>query len=111
MFNEKFIYTGLALLGIVGPFVFPDYTMQIAVLWVMVLMASTWDIMGGQMGYNSLGNITFFGVGMYIYAAIQVSMLYDLSLYTDSYGALQPFFPEAQSYRGFLSGVLEAGCG
>ena len=54
MFNEKFYYVGLAILGLAGPFLFPDYTMQIAVLWVMVLMASTWDIMGGQMGYNSL---------------------------------------------------------
>ena len=25
-------------------------------------MASTWDTLGGQMGYNSLGNIAFFGV-------------------------------------------------
>ena len=44
------------------------------------------------MGYNSLGNITFFGVGMYISAAIQVSMFYDLGLYTASYGAIKPVF-------------------
>ena len=88
MINEKLVYIVLAILGLGGPFIFPDYTMQIAVLWVMVLMASTWDIMGGQMGYNSLGNITFFGVGMYISAAIQVSMFYDLELYTASYGCL-----------------------
>ena len=27
----------------------------------MILFALTWDVMGGQMGYNSLGNIVFFG--------------------------------------------------
>ena len=111
MFNEKLYYIGLAILGLGGPFLFPDYTMQIAVLWVMVLMASTWDIMGGQMGYNSLGNITFFGVGMYISAAIQVSMFYDLGLYTASYGAIKPVFTESQYYSGFVMGVLAAGVG
>ena len=36
-------------------------------------MACTWDTLGGQMGYNSLGNITFFGVGMYVSAIVQIS--------------------------------------
>ena len=57
--NEKLIYIGLAVFGILGPIAFPDYIMQFAVLWIMVIMATTWDITGGQMGYNSLGNITF----------------------------------------------------
>ena len=73
--NEKLIYTGLAVFGILGPIAFPDYIMQFAVLWIMVIMATTWDITGGQMGYNSLGNITFFGVGMYVSASIQVSFM------------------------------------
>ena len=58
--NEKLIYIGLAVIGILGPIAFPDYIMQFAVLWIMVIMASTWDITGGQMGYNSLGNIAVF---------------------------------------------------
>ena len=111
MVNEKLVSIILAILGLGGPFIFPDYTMQIAVLWVMVLMASTWDIMGGQMGYNSLGNITFFGVGMYISAAIQVSMFYDLELYTASYGAIKPVFTETQYYAGFIMGVIAGGIG
>ena len=52
-------YIVLAAVGILGPVFFENYIQQIAVLWIMVLMASTWDITGGQMGYNSLGNITF----------------------------------------------------
>ena len=54
------------LVGVAAPLLFPSYTNQIAVLWLMIVFASTWDILGGQMGYNSLGNIFFFGAGMYI---------------------------------------------
>jgi branched-chain amino acid transport system permease protein len=107
--NEKLIYIGLAIFGILGPIAFPDYVMQMAVLWMMVLMATTWDITGGQMGYNSLGNITFFGVGMYVSAAIQVSMFYDLGEFTASYGAIKPVFTEAQYYTGLALGVVVAG--
>ena len=69
------IYAALALLGVLGPILFPAYTLSIAFLWVMVIMATTWDTLGGQMGYNSLGNIAFFGVGMYVSAIVQVSFL------------------------------------
>ena len=48
---------------------------------------------------------------MYISAAIQVSMFYDLGLYTASYGAIKPVFTEAQYYSGFIMGVLAAGIG
>jgi len=107
--NEKIIYIGLGLFGILGPILFPAYTMQMAVLWIMVLMASTWDITGGQMGYNSLGNIAFFGVGMYVSASIQVSIFYDLGLYTASYGAIKPVFTEAQYYSGLILGIFAGG--
>ena len=46
--NEKLIYVGLGVFGILGPIAFPDYVMQMAVLWIMVLMATTWDITGGS---------------------------------------------------------------
>ena len=107
--NEKLIYIGLGIFGILGPIAFPDYVMQMAVLWIMVLMATTWDITGGQMGYNSLGNITFFGVGMYVSAAIQVSMFYDLGEFTASYGAIKPVFTETQYYTGLILGIISAG--
>ena len=107
--NEKLIYIGLAVFGILGPIAFPDYIMQFAVLWIMVIMATTWDITGGQMGYNSLGNITFFGVGMYVSASIQVSMFYDLGAFTASYGAIKPVFTESQYYTGLALGVFFGG--
>ncbi len=68
---NKTLIAGLGLLAITAPLIFSAYTTQLAFLWVMVIFALTWDIMGGQMGYNSFGNIVFFGVGMYTCAVIQ----------------------------------------
>ncbi|HEY1393955.1 MAG TPA: branched-chain amino acid ABC transporter permease [Methylibium sp.] len=53
------------------PMLLPGYRTQLAFLWVMVLFALTWDLQGGQMGYNSFGNILFFGIGMYACAVVQ----------------------------------------
>lgn len=67
----------LALAGAIGvggalaPWLLPAYATQIAFLWVMVVFALCWDLLGGQMGYNSFGNIVFFGIGMYACAVLQ----------------------------------------
>ena len=61
----------IAAAALAAPLLLPDYRAQIALLWVMVLFALTWDITGGQTGYNSFGNIVFFGVGMYASAVLQ----------------------------------------
>src|SRR3546814_9031623 len=45
-----YVYAGILALALAAPFVFPAYTTQIAVLWLMILFAVTWDIAGGQMG-------------------------------------------------------------
>ena len=57
-------YAGLTIVGILLAILFPAYISQIAVLFLMVIFAQTWDLQGGQMGYNSLGNIFFFGMAM-----------------------------------------------
>ena len=58
-------------------------------------MASTWDTLGGQMGYNSLGNIAFFGVGMYVSAIVQIAFFYDggVGEYTSAMGLLSQNLP------------------
>ena len=61
----------IGAVALIAPFLLPGYTIQLAFLWVMVLFALTWDIMGGQMGYNSFGNILYFGIGMYVCAVVQ----------------------------------------
>ncbi|CAI8323478.1 MAG: Uncharacterised protein [Alphaproteobacteria bacterium UBA4588] len=109
--NTLITYGGLALFGVFGPILFPDYTLSIAYLWMMVLMASTWDILGGQMGYNSLGNITFFGAGMYISAIVQISMFYDggMAEYTSAMGSIKPEFTDTEYFNGLYLGIICAG--
>jgi len=109
--RTKALYAAILVLGVIGPLLFPSYIQQMAVLWVMVLMASTWDMLGGQTGYNSLGNITFFGAGMYISAVIQISMFYDVGEYTSAFGAIKPVFTETQYYTGLYLGIIGAGIG
>ncbi|HEY0522255.1 MAG TPA: branched-chain amino acid ABC transporter permease, partial [Stellaceae bacterium] len=59
------LVTALLALAAAGPLLFPNYVTQLALLWMMVVLALTWDLIGGQMGYNSFGNIIFFGIGCY----------------------------------------------
>src|SRR3546814_19948657 len=87
--TDWIVYAGLIGFGLFGPLLFPAYTNQIAVMWLMVLMAVTWDVMGGQTGYNSLGNIAFFGVGMYVSAVVQIAVVYDVAEYTAAFGAIR----------------------
>ena len=71
-------YGGLALAGLLLPVVAPAYQGQIAFLWMMVVFALTWDVVGGRMGYNSFGNIVFFGIGMYAAAMVQRELYFDV---------------------------------
>lgn len=95
--------------GVAAPFVFPAHTTQIAVFWIMVLFALTWDLMGGQMGYNSLGNILFFGVGMYACAVAQIGMFYDVAEYTAAFGAIRVDFSRPEYFGGLALGLACAG--
>ena len=104
-------YAALLAVGVIAPFLFPAYTLQIAILWIMILFALTWDVMGGQMGYNSLGNIFFFGAGMYICAVVQVGLYYDVGEYTSAYGAVKIDFTEGQYYTGLVLGLAAAAVG
>ena len=52
--------TFLILLGLFSPLVLPNYRVQLSELWIFMVFASTWNIQGGKMGYNSFGNIIFF---------------------------------------------------
>ena len=105
--NKKaLLYGGLLAAGIAAPFVFPNYTFQITVMWVMILFAVTWDILGGQMGYNSLGNIFFFGAGMYTSAIVQIGIVYDVAKYTASYGAIKVEFTPEQYFTGLVHSTV-----
>jgi branched-chain amino acid transport system permease protein len=102
------LHLGILLAGLAAPFLFPAHTTQVAVLWIFILFALTWDVMGGQMGYNSLGNILFFGFGMYICAIVQIGMFYDVAEYTASFGAIKVDFTNRQYYMGIVLGLCAA---
>jgi branched-chain amino acid transport system permease protein len=65
------LYLPIAIASVAAPWLFPAIVTQLAFLWLMVLFALTWDILGGQAGYNSFGNVVFFGLGMYACAVVQ----------------------------------------
>ncbi|TAK83449.1 MAG: branched-chain amino acid ABC transporter permease [Betaproteobacteria bacterium] len=109
--RSALLHLALAAAGIAAPFVFPAHTVQFAVFWVFVLFALTWDIMGGHMGYNSLGNILFFGLGMYICALVQIGLVYDIAEYTAANGAVHIDFTDAQYFHGLALGVAAAALG
>lgn len=69
--NPVVLYGAILVAALAAPWLFPAIVTQLAFLWLMVLFALTWDILGGQAGYNSFGNVVFFGLGMYACAVVQ----------------------------------------
>ncbi len=109
--NKILLHGGILIAGIFAPILFPAYTFQFAVLWLMILFALTWDILGGQMGYNSLGNILFFGAGMYICAVVQIGMYYDVAEYTAHFGAVKIDYTPYQYFISITLGLILASLG
>jgi branched-chain amino acid transport system permease protein len=103
------LYACVVALGIILPIMFPTYIGQMTVLCMMIVFALTWDVLGGQMGYNSLGNIFFFGAGMYVTAMVQIGMYYDLAEYTSPAGGGIYVFSFGQYYTGMALGFIAAG--
>jgi len=107
--NKTILYAVILAITVVAPFVFPTYGTQLATLWLMIIVALTWDMTGGQMGYNSLGNIFFYGTGMYVAAVVAIAMVYDVGAYTDASGGGIFKFTDQQYFTGMLVGILSAG--
>ena len=69
--RRTWLQSAALALALAAPLLAPGYQTQMAFLWVMVVLALTWDLLGGQMGYNSFGNVLFFGIGTYACAVVQ----------------------------------------
>jgi len=96
-------------LGVAAPFLVPSYLQQIATLWLFVVFALTWDLGGGQMGYNSFGNVVFVGVGMYACAVTQIGLFYSVGAYTAARGGGTEFvFTMPQYLSGLAIGLVAA---
>ena len=99
------IYGGFLLAGLSLPILFPAFQTQIAVLWLMIVFALTWDVLGGQMGYNSFGNIVFFGVSMYAAASVQRELWFDMNQYQSISEAFSVHITSGEYLMGFGLGA------
>ena len=110
--GKKFaLYGSILIASLAAPVVLPAYQSQLAFLWVMVIFALTWDLVGGQMGYTSFGNIVFFGIGMYVTAVIQRNMHFDIEEYVHVAGRMEtltPFDYLAGLFLGMGAGTIIA---
>lgn len=102
------LYAGILLVSFIAPYLFPTLQVQLSYLWLMVIFAMTWDIVGGQMGYNSFGNIFYFGAGMYITAVVQRDLYYDVDEYTELAGTIDMLTNE-QYLTGLFLGLGASG--
>lgn len=98
-------YTAIGIFSVVAPMLFPNYQTQLAFLWVMVVFALTWDIVGGQMGYNSFGNILFFGIGMYVTAIVQRDLFFDANEFVEIAGSEESLLSPAEYLTGLGLGM------
>lgn len=94
--------------AILLPVLAPEYKTQLTFLWIFVLFALTWDLQGGQMGYNSFGNIVFFGVGMYAATSAQIAMFFDLGAWTEAGGENTFSHEPGQYFAGLIAGFAAA---
>lgn len=103
-------YGAVVAAGLVAPYLVPGYQVQMTELWLFVVFALTWDLVGGQMGYNSFGNVVFVGVGVYACAVTQVGLYYDVGAYTAAKGGGTNFtFDTTQFLTGLALGLPVAG--
>ncbi len=103
--HNPLIYAAIAVVGLVAPILFPSIQTQLAFLWVMIIFALTWDIVGGQMGYNSFGNILFFGVGMYVTAVMQRDLFFDVNEYVHLAGSEKTLLTPIEYLAGLGLGM------
>ena len=106
--KDLILYSGLIILGLAAPYLFSAFKVQLTYLCVLIVLAMTWNLQGGEMGYNSFGNILFYGLGMYLTASVQVGMFFPLAEWTESGGEKTFVHTTAQYFQGIGVGLLVA---
>ena len=101
------LYVVFVAAAAVAPQFIPQYQSQLTELWLFIVFALTWDLVGGQMGYNSFGNVLFFGIGMYACTLTQVGLIYDVGTYNAARGGGQTVFTfdPSQYFEGLAIGL------
>ena len=59
MNKNLILYASILVFGLAAPFVFPAFKVQLSILCVLIVLATTWNIQGGEMGYNTFGEYSF----------------------------------------------------
>ena len=95
-------------IAVAAPFVLPGYVTFLTFICIMIVLALTWDVLGGQMGYNSFGNILFFGIGVYTTTIVQIGMFADVGDYTRAYGTETIALTREQFLVGLAAGLAVA---
>jgi branched-chain amino acid transport system permease protein len=98
-------YALIGIAGLLAPTFAPAYVIQLALLWMMVLFALSWDLCGGQMGYNSFGNILFFGIGCYVPAVVQRGLYFGGEEYAHVTGEAPKALTSSEYFTGFALGM------
>ena len=106
--NDLSLYAAILGFGIASPYLFGAYKVQLSILCILIVLAMTWNLQGGEMGYNSFGNIMFYGLGMYLCASVQVGMFFPLAEWTDSGGEKTFVHTTSQWFQGIGFGLLIA---
>ena len=102
------LYAAILIFGVAAPFVFPAFKVQLSILCILIILAITWNVQGGEMGYNTFGNILFYGLGMYLCASVQVGMFFPLAEWTEGGGEKTFVHTPAQFFQGFAVGLAVA---
>jgi branched-chain amino acid transport system permease protein len=107
--QKLLILTGALALAAMAPLLAPSHQSQLTELMLFIVFALAWDLVGGQMGYNSFGNVLFVGLGMYVSAIVQVGLFYDVGLYNEARGGGTDFvFDSDQFLSGLSLGIVAA---
>ena len=106
--NNLILYIGILIFGLAAPYIFPAFKVQLSILCILIVLAITWNIQGGEMGYNTFGNILFYGLGMYLCASVQVGMFFPLAEWTESGGEKTFVHTPAQFFQGMAAGLVVA---
>ncbi|HTO80638.1 MAG TPA: branched-chain amino acid ABC transporter permease [Methylomirabilota bacterium] len=105
---RKVLPLALLALAVTAPFLLPAFRVELTMLWIMIVLALSWDILGGQMGYNSFGNIVFFGIGVYTATIVQIGLFHDVGEYTAAAGMQTLSFTPTQYFIGLFVGLAAA---
>ena len=106
--KDLILYSGLIILGLAAPYLFSAFKVQLTYLCVLIVLAMTWNLQGGEMGYNTFGNILFYGLGMYLTASVQVGMFFPLAEWTESGGEKTFIHTPTQFFQGMAAGLVVA---